>query len=455
MYQTVNPATGEVLAIFDPVSETAIEEILDRSHRGFLSWRDVLVDDRIKVLAEVAAIYRGRRDEIAGLIGLEMGKPFREAQGEIDIVIDIFQYYADNGAALLADEVLTVAKGGEAFIRTRPVGSILGIMPWNYPHYQVARFAAPNLLLGNSVIIKHAPSCPQNALSIEEIVGQAGLPRDTYINLFATNEQVELILADPRNQGVSLTGSDRAGAAVAEIAGRHLKKCVLELGGSDAFILLDTDDLDATVEAAAAGRMYNAGQACNSPKRFIVVEELYDRFVAGLRDRLSTFDPATQDDPRTTMGPVSSRTAAEQLQAQVDDAVAKGATLHLGGKLRPGPGAFFEPTLLTGITPGMRAYREELFGPVAVVYQVRDDAEAIALANDSPYGLSCGVYSASSEKALAVADQLDTGMAWINGISGTQADLPFGGVKRSGYGRELGTYGVLEFANKKIFRIPD
>jgi succinate-semialdehyde dehydrogenase/glutarate-semialdehyde dehydrogenase len=279
--------------------------------------------------------------------------------------------------------------------------------------------------------------------------------QDAYLNLFATNEQIELILADPRNQGVSLTGSDRAGAAVAEVAGRHLKKCVLELGGSDAFILLDTDDLDATLDDAAAGRMYNAGQACNSPKRFIVLEDLYDPFVSGLRDRLSTFDPAPQDDPRTVMGPVSSRAAGEALQAQVDDAVAKGAELHLGGKLRPGPGAFFEPTLLTGITPSMRAYQEELFGPVAVVYKVRDDAEAIALANDSPYGLSCGVYSASPDKAIAVADQLDTGMAWINGISGTQADLPFGGVKRSGYGRELGTYGVLEFANKKIFRVPD
>ncbi|GAA2009717.1 succinate-semialdehyde dehydrogenase/glutarate-semialdehyde dehydrogenase [Nakamurella flavida] len=454
MFATVNPATGEKLAQYDYLTDEQLQDALARTDAAHRSWREVPLDERIAVLHRVADLYRERRDELARLTGLEMGKPFEEAKGEIDIVASIWDYYADHAEDLLREQELSVSGGGRAFIRTKSIGSILGIMPWNYPHYQVARFAAPNLVLGNSVLLKHAENCPQNALVVQELVEQAGGLPDAYLNVFVTTEQVGTILADRRNQGVSLTGSERAGAAVAEIAGRNLKKCVLELGGSDAFILLDTDDMDLAVEKAASGRMYNSGQACNSPKRLIVVEDLYEDFVSGLKQRLTSLraDPDTEM-AAVSIGPVASRTAAEQLQEQVDDAVSKGATLHLGGTMSEN-GSFFSPTLLTDVKPGMRAYREEVFGPVAVVYKVKDEAAAIELANDSDYGLSCDIFSASPERAIAVADQLETGMAWINGISGTQADLPFGGVKKSGYGRELGEYGILEFANKKIFRLP-
>lgn len=454
MFSTVSPVTGETLAEYDYLTDEQVQEALKRSDDAYGVWRGVDLTERVAVLRRTADFYRQRKDDLARLIGLEMGKPFEEAKGEIDLVISIWDYYADHGPDLLKEEELKVSMGGTAFVRTKPIGSILGIMPWNYPHYQVARLVAPNLLLGNTIMLKHAENCPQNALVIEEMLLKAGLLEGAYINVFATTEQVKIILADERNQGVSLTGSDRAGAAVAEIAGRNLKKCVLELGGSDAFVLLDTENLDQTLDKAAGGRMYNSGQACNSPKRFIVVEELYDDFVAGMKARLEALaaDP-DKEMAAVSIGPVSSRSAAEQVQSQVDDAVSKGATLHLGGTMSES-GSFFAPTLLTDVKPGMRAYREEVFGPVVVVYKVKDEAEAIDLANDSPYGLSCDVFSASQERAIAVADQLETGMAWINGISGSQADLPFGGVKKSGYGRELGEYGILEFANKKTFRVP-
>jgi succinate-semialdehyde dehydrogenase/glutarate-semialdehyde dehydrogenase len=454
MFATISPVTGETLAEYDYLTDEQVQEALKRSADAYRIWRDVDLTERMAVLRKMADLYRQRKDDMARLIGLEMGKPFEEAKGEVDLVISIWDYYADRGPALLKEEKLKVSMGGTAFVRTKPIGSILGIMPWNYPHYQVARLAAPNLLLGNSIMLKHAENCPQNAQVIQEMLLECGLLSDAYLNVFATTDQVKTILADDRNQGVSLTGSERAGAAVAEIAGRNLKKCVLELGGSDAFILLDTDDLDRTLDKAASGRMYNSGQACNSPKRFIVVGDLYEPFVEGMKTRLQALaaDP-DQEMAAVSIGPVSSRTAAEQLQSQVDDAVSKGATLHLGGTMSES-GSFFSPTLLTDVKPGMRAYREEVFGPVAVVYKVDDESEAIGLANDSPYGLSCDIFSASQERAIAVADQLETGMAWINGISGSQADLPFGGVKKSGYGRELGEYGILEFANKKTFRVP-
>lgn len=454
MFATVSPATGETLAEYDYLTDEEVQDALKRSDGAYRIWRDVDLTERVAVLRKMADLYRQRRDDMARLIGLEMGKPFEEAQGEIDLVISIWDYYADRGPELLKEEKLEVSMGGTAFVRTKPIGSILGIMPWNYPHYQVARLAAPNLLLGNSIMLKHAENCPQNGQMIQDMLLECGLLPDAYLNVFATIEQVKTILADDRNQGVSLTGSERAGAAVAEIAGRNLKKCVLELGGSDAFILLDTDDLDRTLDKAASGRMYNSGQACNSPKRFIVVGDLYEPFVEGMKTRLQALaaDP-DQEMAAVSIGPVSSRTAAEQLQSQVDDAVSKGAILHLGGTMSES-GSFFSPTLLTDVKPGMRAYREEVFGPVAVVYKVEDEVEAIDLANDSPYGLSCDIFSASQERAIAVADQLETGMAWINGISDSQADLPFGGVKKSGYGRELGEYGILEFANKKTFRVP-
>ena len=454
-YKTVNPATGETLKEFAEATDTEIADAVGAAHEAFASWRAEPVQARSKVLSRVADLYRERSDELAAIIATEMGKPLREAKGEVALSADIYDYYATSGPGFMADEELTVKGGGGATVRTEPIGAILGIMPWNYPYYQVARFAGPNLMLGNTVLLKHANNCPQSALVMEEIFHDAGLPRDAYINIFATNDQAADIIADSRIQGVSLTGSERAGSAVAEVAGRNLKKYVLELGGSDPFIVLDSADLDSTVKSAVAGRMGNAGQACNAAKRFIVMEDLYEDFVAKFTAAMAGIQPGDPLDEATRFGPLSSQAAADGLVEQIRDAVDKGATLQTGGGHIDGPGAYVQPTVLTGVTAGMRAFSEELFGPAAVIYKVSSVDEAVELANSSVYGLGGAVFSADEDKALDVADRLESGMVWINGVSGTQEDLPFGGVKRSGVGRELGRFGMDEFVNKKLIRTPN
>jgi succinate-semialdehyde dehydrogenase/glutarate-semialdehyde dehydrogenase len=453
-YKVVNPATNQVEREFPAATDAEIEQVLDRSARAYQSWRTTGKDERTKVLQRVAELYKERIDDLAALITREMGKPTREAKGEIALVISIYRYYADQGPELLKDTPLSPRAGGTALIRKEPVGSLLGIMPWNFPYYQVARLAAPNLMAGNTIILKHAPQCPESALAMEQIFHDAGLPEDAYINVFATNEQVAHMIADPRVAGVSVTGSERAGAAVAEVAGRNLKKVVLELGGSDPFIVLDSDDITATVKAAVAGRMGNAGQACNAAKRIIVVGDLYDEFTSQFTAAMSALHPGDPTDPASDLGPLSSEGAAKLLMDQIGDAVDKGATLRTGGKRVDRPGAFVEPTVLTDVTPEMRAYHEELFGPAAVIYRVPDVAAAVELANSSSFGLGGVVFSSDPDQAAEVADLLDTGMVWINSPQGSMADLPFGGTKRSGVGRELGAYGIDEFVNKKLIYTP-
>jgi succinate-semialdehyde dehydrogenase/glutarate-semialdehyde dehydrogenase len=339
-------------------------------------------------------------------------------------------------------------------VRKSPVGALLGIMPWNYPYYQVARFAAPNLMIGNTIILKHAPQCPESALAMQQIFRDAGLPEDAYINVFASNEQAADMIADPRVAGVSVTGSERAGAAVAATAGQHLKKVVLELGGSDPFIVLDGADLPAVAKTAAAARMENGGQACNASKRMIVADSVYEEFMAEFTAAMSGYTTGDPTDPATSYGPLSSEQAAQNLMAQIDDAVSKGATVHLGGRRADGPGSFVPPTVLSGVTPEMRAYREELFGPAAVVYKVTSADEAVELANSSAFGLGGAVFSSDQQLAMDVADRLDVGMVWINSAEGGGPDLPFGGTKRSGTGRELGPLGIDEFVNKKLMHTP-
>jgi succinate-semialdehyde dehydrogenase/glutarate-semialdehyde dehydrogenase len=323
-------------------------------------------------------------------------------------------------------------------------------MPWNYPYYQVARFAGPNLVIGNPILLKHAPQCPESAAAMEEIFHEAGFPAGAYTNIYASNEQIEWVIGDPRVRGVSLTGSERAGAAVAQIAGRHLKKVVLELGGSDPFILLQTDDLDQAVEAAVSARLENTGQACNAGKRFIVVDDLYDPFLEKFTAALTAVKPGDPTSSETTIGPLSSKTAADRLEDQVKRAVAQGAKLVAGGSRE---GNFFEPTVMTDITPDNDAYREEFFGPVAQVYRVRDEEEAVRLANDTPFGLGSYVMTNDPEQAQRVADRIEAGMVFINAVGQEGVELPFGGIKRSGFGRELGRYGMDEFVNKKMIRI--
>ena len=453
-YKVVNPATNETEREFAAATDAEIEQVLERSDRAYQSWRTTAKDERTKILLRVAELYKERIDDLAALITREMGKPTREAKGEIQLVVSIYRYYADQGPALLEDVPLSPRAGGTAFVRKEPVGPLLGIMPWNFPYYQVARFAAPNLMAGNTIILKHAPQCPESALAMEQIFHDAGLADGAYINVFATNSQIADMIADPRVAGVSVTGSERAGAAVAEVAGRNLKKVVLELGGSDPFIVLDSDDVTSTVKAAVGARMLNAGQACNAAKRIIVVGDLYGEFVNQFSAAMAALHPGDPADPASDFGPLSSESAAELLMGQIRDAVDKGATVRTGGQRLDRPGAFVEPTVLTDVTPQMRAYREELFGPAAVIYRVADASEAVELANSSSFGLGGVVYSADPARAQEVADLLDTGMVWINSPQGSLADLPFGGTKRSGVGRELGPAGIEEFVNKKLIYTP-
>ena len=452
-YAPVNPATGETVKEFDTLDDQGVETALSRVANGFETWRRTPATERAAVLQRVAELYAERADELAALISLEMGKPVRQGTGEVKLASMIYAYYAEHGPALLEDERIDVPGAEETVVRKLPVGPLVGIMPWNFPYYQVARFAAPNLMLGNTILLKHAPITPQAALLMEEIFVSAWLPADAYVNVFATNDQIADMIADPRVQGVSLTGSERAGAAVAEVAGRNLKKVVLELGGSDPFIVLDSADLDATVKSATRGRMSNTGQACNAAKRFVVLEPYYDEFVAKLTKSFEAMTPGDPMDPKTAIGPLSSQTAADTLTAQVEDAVAEGATVLTGGQRIDGPGAYVQPTLLADVTPGMKAYSEELFGPVGVVYKVASADEAVELANSSPFGLSGSVWSTDLEAAREVAERLDVGMAFVNEHGTTLPALPFGGVKRSGFGRELGPWGMDEFVNKKLVRV--
>jgi succinate-semialdehyde dehydrogenase/glutarate-semialdehyde dehydrogenase len=392
-----------------------------------------------------------RTDEFAALVTKEMGKRIKEAAGEVQLAASILQYYADNGPRFLESRPIDVM-AGEAVVVNEPIGVILAIEPWNYPLYQVVRVAGPNLVLGNTILLKHAENNPQCALALEQLFRDAGAPEGVYTNLFLQISDVEQVIADRHVQGVTLTGSERAGSSVAQLAGKHLKKSVLELGGSDPFIVLDAPDLGRTVKAATMARMANTGQACIAAKRIIVLDEVYDDVVGGLTQAFGTFAPGDPADPSTTLGPLSTERAAQDLAAQIQDAVDKGATVLAGGGRPEHDGAFVEATLLTDVTPDMRAYHEELFGPAAVVYRAADEEAAIELANDSDFGLSAAVYASDLERARSVADRLESGMVWINQPSGSSAELPFGGVKRSGYGRELSELGMFEFANRRLVR---
>jgi succinate-semialdehyde dehydrogenase / glutarate-semialdehyde dehydrogenase len=451
-YAVVNPATGETLKRFDAISDDDLRDAIARAHRAHEEWnRSTTVADRAAIIRRVGELHSERKQELGEIIVREMGKPIEQAVGEVEFCQAIYDFYADNAEELLADEPIKLLEGeGSAFVRKSSYGLLLGIMPWNYPYYQVARFAGPNLIIGNTILLKHAEQCPESAAAMEQMFHEAGVPADAYINVYATHEQIEWVIGDPRLRGVSLTGSERAGAAVAEIAGRNLKKVVLELGGSDPFIVLGSDDLDATVDAAVGGRLENTGQACNAAKRFIVVDELYDEFLDKFKEKLTAVEPGDPSKEGTPIGPLSSDKATERLAEQLKRAVDSGANLVAGGEHE---GNFFKTTILTDIPEDNPARYEEFFGPVAQVYRVKDEEEAVRLANDTPYGLGSYVMTNDSDQALRVADRIDAGMVFVNGVGAEGAELPFGGVKNSGYGRELGRYGLDEFVNKKLIRV--
>jgi succinate-semialdehyde dehydrogenase/glutarate-semialdehyde dehydrogenase len=451
-YAVVNPATGETVKSYPTITDQDLADAITRADQAHREWSaSTTVAERAALVRRVGELHTEQRQRLGEIIVREMGKPIEQALGEVDFSVAIYDFYADNAENLLADEPIKLLEGdGSAFVRRSSYGVLLGIMPWNYPYYQVARFAGPNLAIGNTILLKHAPQCPESAEAIEQIYHEAGFPRDAYINIYATNQQIETVIADPRVRGVSLTGSERAGAAVAEIAGRNLKKVVLELGGSDPFILLATDDLDAAVESAVGARLENTGQACNAAKRFIVVDELYEPFLEKFTTALTAVKPGDPTSSDTTIGPLSSTTATDRLADQVKRAVDQGAKLVAGGDHE---GNFFSTTVLTGVTSDNDAYREEFFGPVATVYRVGSEDEAVELANDTPYGLGSYVMTNDSEQALRVADKIDAGMVFVNAVGLEGAELPFGGVKRSGFGRELGRFGADEFVNKKMIRV--
>jgi succinate-semialdehyde dehydrogenase/glutarate-semialdehyde dehydrogenase len=452
VYAVVDPATGETVKEYPTISDDELQDAIARADKAHREWSaSTTVQERAGLVRRVGELHGEQRERLAEIIVREMGKPIEQALGELDFAKAIYEFYADNAEELLADEPIRLLDGeGSALIRRSSLGVLLGIMPWNFPYYQVARFAGPNLVIGNTILLKHAPQCPESAAAMEQIFHEAGFPHGAYINIYATNDQIEWVIADPRVRGVSLTGSERAGAAVAEIAGRHLKKVVLELGGSDPFILLKTDNLDAAVKAAVNARLENTGQSCNAGKRFIVADELYEPFLQKFTSALTAVKPGDPHSPETTIGPLSSKTAAERLEDQVRRAVDQGAKLVAGGQRE---GNFFSPTVLTDITPDNDAYREEFFGPVAQVYRVSSEDEAVQLANDTPFGLGSYVMTNDEEQARRVADKIEAGMVFINAVGAEGAELPFGGVKRSGFGRELGRFGADEFVNKKLIRI--
>jgi len=452
MYAVVDPATGETVKEYPTITDDELREAIARADRSYREWsRATTVADRAALVRRVGELHSERRTELAEIIVAEMGKPVRQARGEVAFSSSIYEFYADNAEALMADEPIELLGGeGSAVVRRSSLGVLLGIMPWNFPYYQVARFAGPNLIIGNTILLKHAPQCPQSAEAMEQIFHDAGFPDGAYVNIYATNEQIEWVIADPRVRGVSVTGSERAGAAVAEIAGRNLKKVVLEMGGSDPFIVLGTDDLDKTVEEAVEARIDNAGQSCNAAKRMIVIDELYEPFLEKFTAAITAVKEGDPHERETELGPLSSQVAADRLEDQVRRAVEQGATVVAGGKRN---GNYFEPTVLTGVTPENDVYREELFGPVAQVYRVPSEEAAVALANDTPFGLGSYVMTNDPEQAERVADAIDAGMVYVNIVGADSAELPFGGTKRSGFGRELGRYGADEFVNKKLIRV--
>jgi succinate-semialdehyde dehydrogenase / glutarate-semialdehyde dehydrogenase len=453
-YQSTNPYDGKVVKKFDEISDVQLETKLAAAQDCYENvWRRQGFAERRAVVARAAALMRERAQPLAELITIEMGKLIQQSLGEVALSAAILDYYAEHAEVFLAPEKLTTPRG-EAMVESSPIGVLFGVEPWNFPYYQLARFAAPNLMAGNTVMVKHASNVPQCALAFEQLFTDAGAPAGAYTNLFISKDQVAKVLEDARVRGVALTGSEAAGAVVAERAGKHLKKSTLELGGSDAFIVLEDADLEKAVKHAVSGRMGNAGQACTASKRIIVVEALADRFLEKFQLAMQAFEPGDPLDKKTTLAPLSSAGALKTLLGQVEEAVGHGAKVLMGGKRIAGQaGEFMQPTILADVAKANPAFHQEFFGPVAMFFRVADEAAAVALANDSPFGLGGSVFTQDVERGKRVAREIDTGMVFINSAAVSSPELPFGGVKNSGYGRELSGAGIQEFVNKKLIRV--
>lgn len=450
-YNSVNPYDGKLSQSFADISDAQLEQKLADAQACYLAWKQKSYAERAIILGRAAVLMRERVEELAHIMTLEMGKRINEARGEVMFSADILAYYAQHAAAFLGPQVLHPSIG-DAHMESSPIGVIFGIEPWNFPYYQLARVAGPHLMAGNVLVIKHAGCVPQCAMAFEQMLLDSGAPRGLYTNLLISHEQSDRVVDDPRVKGVALTGSVAAGRSIAARAGQNLKPSSMELGGSDAFIVLEDADLDLTVRWAVWGRMYNGGQTCCAAKRFIVVETLAASFLERLQAAFAALAPGDPLNPQTTLGPLSTESALLQVLEQVDAAVASGARVVMGGQRVPRAGAFMQPTILTDISPDNPAFRDEFFGPVALFFPVKDEEAAIALANDSDFGLGGSVFTRDIERGRRVASRIETGMMFINNISWSDAELPFGGIKNSGYGRELGDMGIQAFVNKKLVR---
>lgn len=450
--KTVNPFNNEVVKEFEAMTPDQVSKIIDKADEAYQTWRYTSFQERATIIHKVASIMRERKVELAKLATLEMGKLIGESTYEVELSADIFDYYASKASELLADQPLEV-KYGEAFLSFEPIGVILSVQPWNFPYYQITRSAAAHLMAGNTMVLKHASNVPQCAQIMEDIFTEAGLPAGVYTNLFVAGRDIEPLVSNPKIKGITLTGSKPAGASIAAAAGSQVKKSTLELGGSDPFIVLDDADVQEAVNVAVAGRMWNAGQVCVSPKRVIVPASLYDEFLTKTKEAFAKLKVGNPLDADTTVAPLSSEKAAQDVADQIAKAAQQGANVVLGGKRADRPGAFVEPTLITDITPEIDAYYEEIFGPVFMLYKYNNIEDAIELANATEFGLGGTVFGKDTKKAVEVARKIDTGMVYINHVTGIAPELPFGGTKESGYGREQSPSGIMEFVNAKLIRV--
>ena len=456
-YATVNPYSGETLATFPDATDAEVSAALDKADAAFHVWRETRHAERARILQKAADLLRRDADDHARILTLEMGKLFAEAKAEVELSAKIFEYYVRNAEALLAPEKLPVLDPaeGDAVLVHEPLGILLAIEPWNFPYYQIARILAPQLSAGNVLVLKHASNVPQAAAKFEVMMLEAGLLPGAFQNLYATREQIEQIINDPRVHGVALTGSEAAGAVVAAQAGKALKKSTMELGGADAFVVLKDADLQKTVDWAVFGRHWNGGQVCVSSKRMIIVDEVYDAFVESYRKGVAKLVAGDPMDPATTLAPLSSQKAADDIKAQIRRAIAHGATAEEVGPAVPNKGAFVQPTILSDMGEDNPARYWEFFGPVSMLFRAKDEADAIRIANDSPFGLGGSVFTSDIKRGAEVARQISTGMVFVNHPTKVEADLPFGGIRRSGYGRELLGLGLKEFVNHKLIDVVD
>lgn len=456
-YQTINPYTGETLASFPDATDDEVRAAIAAAHEAFLAWQQTSFAERGRILQTAADILRRDSDSYARLLTLEMGKLFSEAKAEVELSAKILEYYTRHAEALLAPEKLPVLDPaeGEAILVCEPLGVLLAIEPWNFPYYQIARILAPQLSAGNTLLLKHASNVPQSAAAFEKLMAEAGLPRGAFKNLYATRSQVELILNDDRVHGVALTGSEGAGSVVAAQAGKALKKSTMELGGADAFIVLADADLDKTTRWAVFGRHWNGGQVCVSSKRMILVDPIYDEFLARYRKGVAGLVAGDPFDPKTTLAPLSSQGAADEVKEKIRAAVQLGAKAEEVGPPVPNRGAFVQPTILTEVADDNPARHWEFFGTVSMLFRAKDEDDAVRIANDSPFGLGGSVFTANPAHGAELARRVSTGMVFVNHPTKVEADLPFGGIRRSGYGRELIGLGLKEFVNHKLIDIVD